>query len=287
MGGKIYVGAENVARKPSGIYVGVNNVAKKVKAGYIGVGGVAKKFWPINLIPDTRYQSLSYLGHSVSDDQIAFNINETFYNYNTRCVYKFKTIQDSFSDYKYLFEIGGEGRYGSGAPVHYNDAPSANKGFYYTIQLNVNKFLFRFEEANWSTSDSRYARTNLISTSTEAFIPNSLYTIDFNNNRNVYLYNPLGYYSISSHNLVGTFQPFHQSFSFIYSGNNSYFNDFYLQIPYGTIFYSAKFYNNGTLIKDFIPCYRVSDHMIGIYDFVNRVAFMSNKQLTDAFIYSE
>lgn len=33
--------------------------------------------------------------------------------------------------------------------------------------------------------------------------------------------------------------------------------------------YSFKIYDNGTLIRDFIPCYRVADNEVGLYDIVN------------------
>ena len=33
--------------------------------------------------------------------------------------------------------------------------------------------------------------------------------------------------------------------------------------------YSCKIYDNGTLVRDFIPCYRISDGEVGLYDLVN------------------
>lgn len=37
--------------------------------------------------------------------------------------------------------------------------------------------------------------------------------------------------------------------------------------------YYAKIWDNGTLIRDFIPCYRKSDNVIGLYDLVNGVFY--------------
>ena len=37
--------------------------------------------------------------------------------------------------------------------------------------------------------------------------------------------------------------------------------------------YELKIYNNSTLIRDFIPCYRKSDNEIGLYDLVNNVFY--------------
>lgn len=47
--------------------------------------------------------------------------------------------------------------------------------------------------------------------------------------------------------------------------------------------YKLKFYDNGNLIRDFIPCYRNSDNVVGLYDLVNNV-FYTN-QGTGAFTY--
>ena len=45
--------------------------------------------------------------------------------------------------------------------------------------------------------------------------------------------------------------------------------------------YRAKIWNNGTLIRDFIPCYRNNDNKIGVYDLVNNVFY--TKQGTNEF----
>ena len=35
-------------------------------------------------------------------------------------------------------------------------------------------------------------------------------------------------------------------------------------------FYSCQIYDNGTIVRNFIPCYRISDNVIGLYDMINR-----------------
>lgn len=37
--------------------------------------------------------------------------------------------------------------------------------------------------------------------------------------------------------------------------------------------YACKFYNGTTLLRDFIPCYRKADNVIGLYDLVNGVFY--------------
>lgn len=55
-------------------------------------------------------------------------------------------------------------------------------------------------------------------------------------------------------------------------------------ISYNRI-YSLKIYNDDTLIRDFIPCYRVSDNEVGLYDLANN-QFYEN-QGTGNFVYGE
>lgn len=50
-----------------------------------------------------------------------------------------------------------------------------------------------------------------------------------------------------------------------------------------TTLYKLKFYDNGNLVRDFIPCYRNSDNEVGLYDLVNDV-FYTN-QGTGSFTY--
>lgn len=47
--------------------------------------------------------------------------------------------------------------------------------------------------------------------------------------------------------------------------------------------YTCKIYDNDTLVRDFIPCYRKSDNVVGLYDLVNNV-FYTNAG-TGAFTY--
>ena len=277
----ILAGVNNVARKPNAIYVGVNNVARKVKEVYAGVGGVAQKVWPNNLIPDDDYQSLSYIGIFAGNSQgtlhkFYFPANSlTYVNYNIRTVYKFEMLSDSISSGSsggYLFNMGVSPSYTGGQVlVNYTGRTSQTyyDQFYYRLEALGSRFHFYYENSNTGTGQDP-ARTNLYSTTEETYRTNSLYTLDFNNNKKVYLYNDKGYYSISSHNLIGTFNPFYSSFTLYDTAH--YYNCFWFPLLVGVnIFHSAQIYNGSTLQRDIIPCYRVSDRKIGLYDLVNRV----------------
>lgn len=52
-----------------------------------------------------------------------------------------------------------------------------------------------------------------------------------------------------------------------HSGSN------YLLANGNRIFYWAKFYENGVLARDFVPCYRVADSVAGMYDLENGVFY--------------
>lgn len=48
-------------------------------------------------------------------------------------------------------------------------------------------------------------------------------------------------------------------------------------IQFGKVqLYSLKFYENGVLIRDFVPCYRKRDDEIGLYDLVEDVFYTNN-----------
>ena len=64
-----------------------------------------------------------------------------------------------------------------------------------------------------------------------------------------------------------------------YSFNNATVAIFGSNSPYGitqtskTRLYSLKMYDGNTIIKDFLPCYRISDGEIGLYDTINGVFY--------------
>lgn len=49
--------------------------------------------------------------------------------------------------------------------------------------------------------------------------------------------------------------------------------------------WTCKMYYNNVLVRDFIPCYRNSDNVLGLYDIVNNVFYPNNSSSTIAFTY--
>ena len=86
-------------------------------------------------------------------------------------------------------------------------------------------------------------------------------------------------YKIYVNNQLGLNFPISQSF---YSGNmyfGSYNNNGSPAVSSQTEelkLYYCKIYDNNTLVRDFIPCYRKSDNVIGLYDKVNNVFYTNS-----------
>ena len=57
--------------------------------------------------------------------------------------------------------------------------------------------------------------------------------------------------------------------AYIFARNNQGTTDRYSHIK----LYLCEIYDNGTLIRDFVPCYRKADNAIGLYDTVNDVFY--------------
>lgn len=57
--------------------------------------------------------------------------------------------------------------------------------------------------------------------------------------------------------------------AFIFARNADYGIDGHINAK----LYSCKIYDNDTLVRDFIPCYRKSDNVVGLYDLVNNVFY--------------
>ena len=244
MAKNIFVGVNSVAKKPKNIYVGVNNVARKVIAAYVGVNGVARKVWPNSRIPDTSYQEIEWvLGNIINTgvDPSSF----------PRIVIDFMPTKNDRSGIQKV--IDGE-FYASGRDNPYGLA------VYYDESSNYFSFSFDYGDvAGFRTNDS------------EGILVNKRYIFDINNSNKYYVYCESGYYSISSHNYLGQASSSYTgsqtgSSEIRILGYSDYENKFRI--------YNVKMYNkNGTLIRDFVPCYRISDNQCGYYDVVNRIFY--------------
>jgi len=65
------------------------------------------------------------------------------------------------------------------------------------------------------------------------------------------------------------------SFSSAYSGNVTMFKIGKYNIKASALLYFCKIYDSGNLIRNFVPCYRKSDNVIGLYDLVNGVFYVN------------
>lgn len=120
-----------------------------------------------------------------------------------------------------------------------------------------------------STSGTGYFRLgygSYLEASEELAITDIKYTIETkieNNNYNMYINNSL-VISLSANQSYSSYQTL-----YILSGNIAGTSTSNAKVK----LYSCKIWDNGSLVRNFIPCYRKSDNVIGLYDLVNGVFY--------------
>lgn len=243
----IYVGVDNKARKVKNIYVGVDDKARKVKAAYVGVGGVARQVWPTSRIPDPGYTELEWCfpGQAVLDAQVF---------YNTRIVMDFEVPTDiTSSDFDdgiiraYFYTNDTDYRM-DGYEVWYGGSNTSNGYF---------KFIDCYTYTEAATSNIQ-----------EGLIKGNRYIFDLNNNNNFYIYSKVGYYSVSGNNLVTTINIRNREPSqrdYVHFGDNIDGAPIHL--------YDLKIYRGSSLVGDYVPCKRISDDKMGLYNLISRIFF--------------
>lgn len=264
MAKNVFVGVNNIAKRPSNIYVGVDNKARRVKEAYVGVDGIAKKVWPSSVLPN-GYTQLEYI-------DMCLYMTDSNATLNTRIIMSFSLARAYFGYGARLFSgnFGTAASAGDELVIYRAEIPQYVSDYF--------KFSYYKQvlSSNWPYSQEY--RTN----TSEGLLTYTDYTIDFLNGNNIYLYNSEGYYSISSHNYIGSFTKqtpksgstkelgfFGPGFG---SGDGSIGKAYYIKV-----------YNGSTLIRNFYPCYRNSDKYLGYYDMVNRIfyqAYSSGSSIT-------
>lgn len=67
-----------------------------------------------------------------------------------------------------------------------------------------------------------------------------------------------------------------QTSSMILFGIRNYGNSVTPFGAYNMKVYRLKLYENNILVREYVPCYRISDNVIGLYDSVNKVFYPNN-----------
>ena len=280
MAGKTFVGVNGVSRKPKAIYVGVNGVARKVKAAYVGVNGVARKVWPANLIPDDSYMSLPLVGCNGTDliearietGLAPFPKNRVVLEFMLCTAPNYNSSDSSSPTYISNYSLLGCSSYAIPTGIADTSYICPND-FFIKYNRNTQKITFCARYGVYVTTGNV---TTLSSNADEGILVNTKYKVDFMNNNKVYLYCDKGFYSIASNNLLGTFNV---NWAHSNGGDNNMRLMFPLRNDYR--FYSAKIYNpSGTLIRDYIPGYRISDNKVGLYDLVQKIFYLFNPEIT-------
>ena len=250
MSGKIFAGVNNKATLPKKVYVGINNTAREVKAAYVGVNGVAQKIWP-NFVLPIEYHQIEYIGLSRRGTN-AFNGLVVRDDRVSRILMNFKIINKSTTE--------------NGTLLSAQNTNASNHLDYFTTNF---EFILGPESQ----------RTRIYSNYNEGILLNKLYTVDFNylsdGTSYYYLYCEDGYYSIASHNLLGSVS------NSIIGTQGEYFISLFANYSSMVYYYPIILCDNsggssGTVIHEFIPCYKGTRENytdVGVYDIVDRIFY--------------
>ena len=142
----------------------------------------------------------------------------------------------------------------------YSDMVLTNNGSIIGAIRNTNGAYTRYHLGLTSTAFIFYSNT-----SSKSISP-------VNTNRHIFDLNvPNLVFKIDDSSTTLTSSTFDTQLNFWLFGRNSNVNN--LKAYSAQKLYNAKFYYNGELIRDFIPCYRRSDNKTGLYDIVNNVFY--------------
>lgn len=157
---------------------------------------------------------------------------------------------------------------------------SAELDIYFNPSVNNDKRIISYERSGDYIFDIYYERSSignsirfrsgrpLVQQTFSLTTPQRLVVKNENKNNTMYAYvngTQIGSSTIYGQNLLAS-----NSKLFIFARNDGYtpataFGSFKL--------YSCKIYNNGNLMRNFIPCYRKADNEIGLYDGVSKVFY--------------
>lgn len=221
------------------IYIGVNGQAKRVKSAYMGdTYGNAQVIYKEGIVP-SGYIPVEYIFNDHNNQNtIDTGIIPTTY---TRLIAKM-SIGNNFPDPQPRDSYVDR------------DAPFRQFIGNSNISIDIRRY------TNWSNGSIKYRYLKFIcgaKTHQIDFNLNTIYTIDFNQNANKesYLDNTLIYTNTSTFTGTDSIKLF----------NSTSQKD--------TKLYSCAIYQSiltGTLTKNYIPCIRISDERVGLWETVNR-----------------
>jgi hypothetical protein len=130
-------------------------------------------------------------------------------------------------------------------------ASTIGDGTFYTLYI-----------ANGAVVGSRYGKQNPMTLSSNKPTWNKRQVYDKNKNIT----------TVSGYKITANYEKFQHPYGiYLFARNNAGVMDF------GSVsrIYSCKLYNNGTLIRDYVPCCRKSDGKPGMYDLANDVFYVN------------
>lgn len=180
------------------------------------------------------------------------------------------------NEYKEVEYIGNSGTQYINAGI----IPSSNWKYEIIYKDNVAQGSNYVMGSRLTTSSNIYAGVGGGQATQSVSVHNSTCTTPSNYRRVNYIYK-----INSEYNLLGTGTSEivcltnNQKFTGIQSANINATANYYIfsintsQIHEGMSLYKLKLWNNNVLVRDFIPCYRKSDNVAGLYDLVNNTFY--------------
>ena len=259
MSGKTYVGnTSGKSAKPKKIYVGnSSNKATLVKKIYVGnSSNKAVKVWPNSILPDA-YQRVEFIRNTNQESYISTDLT-SINNYTTLYFdFAITTFRDS--------------SYGSMEPESNSfglQAGYKSSNNYYLFGLitpssGVIEMVVPYDTVSPRSSWNYYKKVATVN-----------YTVG---SRHKILFNQTGGKFYYDNNNVGSTDATYNLLSninFPLFGFRTYTNYFYGGPAVNLYQFSA--WQNGTLVRDMYPCYRISDNVTGMYDIVNDVFYTNS-----------
>lgn len=234
------------------LYIGVANKAKEVKNWYIGVGDKAKKVKKAWIGVGDKAK-LFYTASRVPDEY-----QEVEYIYRDYPWSELNTNVTPTNDINIICELMLLQNGGNSDGLVFGTIDNDNFGLIHTFSVSEQKPCICFMK--------KYNSSNLIN---NTFV-NKKILINFN------------YYSSSINKYTNSIDETNYSFQ--------YNDDYVPRQDVGKIYlfksldldkriYNCQIYKNGTLIRDFIPCYKKSNNIAGLYDLKNNLFFTDTNSL--------
>lgn len=238
--GNVFLGINGKANEVNSIFIGdSNNKAQQVLDLYYGIENKAIQIPLSNPILPKEYQQVKY----IESTGVQYIDTEVPIKMPIKVIAELEWPIDTSTGIKCFIGATGGTNY-SVCPIvtSYSD-PDFKIGMRYVYSIGSNKYIANF--------DTKYKIDSLIK----------------KNEQHIYINDDNTWENSASNDIQKSIN----MYMFAENINNNNIN-FYAKVK----MYSTKIYVNNSLTRNFYPCYRKQDNVIGLYDLVNNVFYINN-----------